>query len=105
MSIRGIDAQIMVTRTADFVRESSAELKRGELAQEYQHIRAAAMDEHSKNSTQATAESEQMDLHLNEDGSSAFAGNSSRDKKNGEETDDESTQLVPPGNSTIDIRV
>ncbi len=35
MSIRGIDGQMMITRTTDFARDASVQLRRGEVSQDY----------------------------------------------------------------------
>lgn len=35
MSLRGIESQMIINRTSDYAREASAQIRRGELAQDY----------------------------------------------------------------------
>ena len=48
MSIKGIDSQIMITRTSDVMRESAAMQKKPEVTQDYLAIQAKANEAHDQ---------------------------------------------------------
>ena len=106
MSIKGIDAQIMVARTTDYARDTSALQKKPEIMQEHLAVREKINDaqEQSKVSKTMEAETELDKLRPDEGGgdSGDYYNEDNRKKQNDE---DEAELLVPPGNSVIDIRV
>ena len=107
MSIRGIDSQIMITRSPDVARDASAIQKRPEVTQDYQAIATKVSDAHDQKRVKETSESEMERLHADKDGSgngkySGEGGDGSGKDNNNDDT--EPGLLVAPGNNKIDIR-
>lgn len=71
MSLKGIDAQIMVTRTADMAREAVTQLKSGERMQEFLAVQAKEMAEREKSMVSELDKSEKPELRSDKDGGSA----------------------------------
>ena len=107
MSIRGIDTQIMITRSPDFARENSAVQQRPEVNQQQlaEQQKVTAAQEQSR--VKGTEEAEMEGIRTDEDG----GGNSEYDGQGGhapEEEEDEFSQpgmFVPPSNNILDIRI
>jgi len=105
MSIRGIDSQIMITRSPDFARENSAIQHRPEVNQQIlaEQQKVTAAQEQSR--VKQTEEAEMEGIRTEEDG----GGNSEYDGSGGhapEEEEDELSKpgmLVPPSNHILDI--
>jgi len=106
MSIKGIDSQIMIARTTDFARETSALQKKPEVAQDYLAVREKIVEAQQQSKVAKTLETEAPKLHPDEDGggSGGSGGEAGADREEyGEEIDEE--MLVPPGNNVIDIKI
>lgn len=107
MSIKGIDSQIMVTRTAELAKEASSQIKKNETTQTHLAFQTAATEAEKKISVQTLQESQESELKLDLDKESAHSGHhkgeSGSEKKDEEETS--SINYVPPGNNIIDIKV
>jgi len=97
----------MVARTTDFVRETSAMLKRPEVLQDYLAVKEKINDaeEQSKVTKTAETETELEKLRPDEGGGDGggYGGSHEYSGKKEDETDDD--LLVPAGDSVIDIRV
>ncbi len=63
MSIKGIENQIMVTRTAELSKDTSAQLKRGELSQQNFAENVKAAGEHAQKSVTRTEQSMGAQIH------------------------------------------
>ena len=83
MSIKGVDAQIMIARVPDFVRETSAQLKVGDLMQEYLAAQTKAAEDREKSMVTKTNQAYKPELRLeNEsDGTGAYYESSENDKR------------------------
>jgi hypothetical protein len=107
MSIRGIDAQIMISRLPDNVNEASALQRRPEVSQEFMAVQARINDAHDQTKVQKTLETEMENIRtdVDEDGSGGGGGGSHGPGKDGEEEAPSPDLLVPPSNHIIDIKV
>ena len=106
MSIRGIDSQIMITRTADASRDASALQKRPEVAQDYQAQQSKVQEARDQTRVAKTLESEMENIRADEDG----GGNGGYESgsgmgSGGDEPEDDFSTLVPPSNNMIDIKI
>ena len=92
MSIKGIDAQMMVTRTADILQTANAQLKGSERAQEAISAQNQNAVERDKSAVTKTEKSSEVTLHLGDDG-----GNGSEaymQQQNGEIKKDEYNEML-----------
>ena len=107
MSIRGIDTQIMITRTADFVRETSATQKQPETTQN--HIAAQTKVESTQDQSRvaATTESDMDHIRTDVDGEgSGAAGGEGSQQEEEEMTEEQKKDLLvapAPHDQLIDI--
>ena len=107
MSIRGIDTQIMITRSPDFARENSAIQQRPEVNQQLLAEQQKVASAQDQGRVKATEEAEMEGIRTDEDG----GGEGEYDGQGGhapEEEEDELSQpgmLVPPSNNILDIRI
>ena len=104
MSIRGIDTQIMIARTSDVSRDTSALQKKPEVTQDYQAIASKLNEEVEQKRVQHTSESEMEKLHADKDGGGKGSGGG--DGRGGKDREDEAPgpgMIVAPGNHRIDI--
>jgi len=108
MSIRGIDTQIMVTRTPDYAREASAIQKRPEVTQELLAAAQKLSDAQDQSRVKGSEHSEMETIRTDVDGGSGGAYGEGGEKNRGDEEKDGEIpkgMLVPPGNNVIDIKV
>ena len=109
MSIKGIDAQIMITRLPDNVRDMSASQKRTEVAQEYLAAQGKVRDAHDQSRVTRTQETEMERIRTDVDKESSGGSGGSEEEggKAGKEDKYDTTPelLVPPGNNVIDIKI
>ena len=109
MSIKGIDAQIMITRLPDNVRDMSASQKRAEVAQEYLAAQGKVRDAHDQSRVAKAQESEMERTRTDADkeSSGGNGGSEGEGEKTGREDKYDTAQelLVPPGNNVIDIKI
>ena len=108
MSIKGIDSQIMITRTPDFARETSFVQQRPEVNQQIlaEQQKIAVAQEQGR--VKETEEAEMEGIRAEEDGS----GGGEYDGKGGHAPDEEDDEelfrpgmFVPPSNNILDIRI
>lgn len=109
MSIRAIDTQMMITRSADMVREAAPLLKNPETFQAQLANVAKQESEQNQSRVLATTEAEMDNIRTDEDGSGSGAaggGGSGRERK-GEEANQDSELSVGNSdhNSFIDITI
>lgn len=71
MSLKGIDAQIMVARTADVAREAAVQAKGGERMQDFLAVQAKAMAEREQSMVSKLDRSEKPELRAGDEGSGA----------------------------------
>lgn len=109
MSIRGIDAQLMLSRTPDFARDASAQLKTGDKVQDFLAVQAQAEAEHEKSSVVKSEEAPKSELHLGDEGSlgQEYSGSGGSKKDKDKKKDDPLLDVnVGHGReSIIDIRL
>ena len=105
MSIKGIDTQIMIARTADFAKDTSVIQKKPEIAQEYLAVREKINDAQDQTRVAKTLESEKPELRPDDgDGGGGGGGGSGSGRKK-KDSEPEADMLVPPSSSVIDIWV
>ena len=103
MSIKTIDSQIMIARTADISRDASALQKKPEVAQDYQAIKEKLNDAQDQTRVSKTQESQKPEMQPDEGGDGRYYGSGSgewEDENDGEAAKD---LLVPPSDNVIDI--
>lgn len=108
MSIKGIDAQIMVTRTADIMRENIAVQKKPEVTQNYLAVQAKANEAHDQKRVSRKTEVEMPKLRTEDGGGGsggAAGGSHSKRGKDGRDGRFEDEALVPAEDHVIDIKV
>ena len=109
MSIRGIDAQMMITRSPDFVRDASAMQKKPEMMQEHLAAAQKINDAQDQTKVSKTAESGMEKIRADDDGGTAggYGGGGGGSEESEDEQGDrpDSGLYVAPGNNTIDITI
>ena len=109
MSIKGIDAQLMVTRTAELAKDQVISLK-NELTQEYMNIQAAEFERQKKQMVSKTNVTENLRLHPDKDKSENNAGYYRRRKKEKKKNDGDpldELKVAPDPNKKhkIDVKI
>jgi len=107
MSVKSIDTQIMIARTADISRDTSVLQKKPEVAQEYLAVQEKINDAQDQSRIAKTLETKLSELREDEAGGGGgtygeSGSGAENDKEDGELDGD---MLVPPGDSIIDIKV
>ena len=107
MSIRGIDSQIMITRSPDFARETSFVQQRPEVNQQILAEQQKITVAQEQTRVKETEEAEMEGIRTDEDGGneSEYDSHGRRRKKSKEEETNNPVFLVPPSNNILDIRV
>ena len=107
MSIKGIDTQIMIARTADFAKDASATQKKPEIAQEYLAVREKINDAQDQTRVAKTLESEMPELRTDEEGGSGagYGDDGSESGENRKRSGADADLLVPADKHVIDIKV
>lgn len=108
MSIRGVDAQLMIARSPDFAREASQQQKLGDHMQSFMAAQAKSEAEHEKAYVAKTEQPPEPELHLENEGGGNAGAYSSSKKKRAEEELREPSLLdadVGRGNHIIDIKL
>jgi len=94
MSIRGIDTQIMVTRTTDFVRETSNQQRHPELSQEHLANQGKVESLHDQSRVLSTHEAENEEIRTDVDGSGSGAAGGGSDQEEEEMTEEQRKELL-----------
>ena len=81
MSIRGVDAQIMISRAPDFVKEANALNKGGERMQDFLAVQAKAEQDRVQSMIVKTDAAYKAELHLENEGGGGAAYEDSPGKK------------------------
>lgn len=84
MSIKGIDAQIMVTRTAEASKDISAELRKGELFQNQIAVQGRSQDEQETRMVVRTEQAEQAEIRQRENERVKNERRQQRDRRKGD---------------------
>ena len=108
MSIKGIDAQIMISRLPDTAKDTSALQKRPEVWQDHLGVQGRANDAHQQEKVAKTSESEMEAIRTDVEGGSGGGYGSEGGKHHGKgDNEDELLPgtLVPPERHIIDIKV
>ena len=108
MSIKGIDAQIMIMRSAELARETSNQQKKRELTQDYMNIQVAEFERQKKQMVQKANESEKLRLQTDKDGGGEKAASyrQESDDDKGEDTQEELQVAPDPSDKhVIDIKI
>ena len=105
MSIKGIDTQIMIARTTDMARDTSALQKKPELAQEFLAVKERINDEQDQSRIAKTLETKASELHPDDEGGggAGYSGDGSGEGRRHGESD--ADMLVPADEHVIDIKV
>jgi hypothetical protein len=107
MSIRPIETQMMLARTAGLSKDSAAELKKGELKSDYLAFQQKAEEKEDMNRVPKTVQSERVELHLDErrDAKNERGGSLKKfPRKPGGASDADGDEELFPSDSTIDIK-
>ena len=95
MSIRGIDTQIMITRTTDFVRETSSTQRQPETTQEHLANQGKVESSLDQSRVAATVETENENIRTDVDGSgSGAAGGEGSQQEEEEMTEEQKKELL-----------
>ena len=94
MSIRGIDTQIMITRTTDFVRETSNMQRHPELSQQHLADQGKADSVHDQSRVIATTEAENEEIKPDADGSGSGAAGGGSGQDEEEMTEEQKKELL-----------
>ena len=108
MSIRGIDTQIMITRTADFARETSSVQKQPEVTQNYLAVQTKIESAQEQSRVKATNESEMENIRTDKDGEGSGAAGGEGSRQEQEMTEEQQRELLvapAPYDQLIDIHV
>jgi len=109
MSIKGIDAQMMITRATELTKDSSAQLRKNELMHDYLAAQTRAIETRENQSVARTLKPQEIEIHLNNDreGSGGWTGpDGEREAEEREQADqDRLAQLAPIDPHTIDITI
>jgi len=107
MSIRGIDTQIMITRTADFARETSSTQRQPETNLEHLASQTKVESAHDQSKVAATTESDMDNIRTDVDGEgSGAAGGGGSGKEEEEMTEEQKREFLvapPDHDQLIDI--
>ena len=107
MSIKGIDAQMMITRLPDNVREASAIQKRPEVAQDVLAAQQRLNDAQDQSKVAKTTESEMENIRtdVEEGRGGSYGGEGNSGKKEDKPDDIEQELKVSPSCNIIDIKI
>ncbi|MCL2046265.1 MAG: hypothetical protein FWG88_07750 [Oscillospiraceae bacterium] len=105
MSIKSIDNQIMVARTADFARDSSALQKKPEVAQDALAQREIINDAENQSKVAGTIDTEQVEMLPDGDGGGGAAYDDGSGYEDSEDSNPDLDFLVPPSKNIIDITI
>ena len=107
MSIRGIDAQMMVTRAPDFVQAANSQIKGAERMQDIISAQNQSTTEREKVSVSKTDKSPEIELRLGNEGGDGSEAYTSQQKQNEELAREEYNELldadVGPSEHILDI--
>ncbi|MCL1828980.1 MAG: hypothetical protein FWG32_05735 [Oscillospiraceae bacterium] len=107
MSIKGIDAQMMIARVPDFVRETSTQLKVGDLMQEYLAVQNKIMEDREKSMVTKTNSPHHTELRLeNEsDGTGSYYESSENRERENSSQQSVLDEEIGVNEHIIDIRL
>ncbi|MCL2126041.1 MAG: hypothetical protein FWH33_09060 [Oscillospiraceae bacterium] len=105
MSIKSIDTQIMVARTADMAKDTSAIQKKPEIAQEYLAVREKINDEQDQSRIAKTLDTRLSELRPDEEGGGNGGYDGQGSDPDGRKRKDDADLLVPADDHIIDIKV
>ena len=94
MSIKSIDTQIMIQRSTDFARESSATQRQPEAAQEHLASQTKIESTHDQSRVKATTESDMENIRTDEDGSGSGASGGVSHGNEDEMTEEQKRDLL-----------
>ena len=94
MSIRGIDTQIMITRTADFARETSTTQRQPESNLEHLATQTKVESAHDQSRVASTTESEMDNIRTDVDGSGSGAAGGGSGQEEEEMTEEQKRELL-----------
>ena len=105
--LKGIEAQMMVTRTADLARDANALQRKNDLARDYLAIQTKTLTDQEKQQVAQTLNVQEVMIHKDkqEKGQQKQEEQSGEEKTFAEETTDD--YIVPPSENhpTIDIKI
>lgn len=84
MSIKGIDTQIMVARTAEMSRDSSVQNRRGELSQNQLAVQNQAQDAQDTHRVGRTEEADQVEIRRDKEREESGERRRRRDRRRGD---------------------
>jgi len=105
--LKGIDAQLMVTRTADLAREADIIQRKNDLVRDYLAVQTQALAEQKKLQVAHTLGAQRVEIHPDKQGGGQ-QGYQTQQQENDELSDTtEDEYLLPPtaNQSIIDIKI
>ena len=109
MSIRGIDSQMMINRSPEMAKDTSQQIKRPEITQDYQAIHTRLNEAVEQKRVQNTSESEMELIRADKDGGNKGGRGGQRGGPDPDKDDPDKNPgpgfIVAPGNHRIDIKV
>ena len=105
MSIKGIDAQIMINRLPDYAREASSLYKRAEVFQDHIARQTKITDAQEQSKVTKMKESDLEKLILDDEGGGSGGGGEEDMSGSSEDAHSTDDMMVPSEDHVIDIRV
>ena len=105
--LKGIEAQLMVTRTAELARDADAMQRKNDLVRDYLALQTQALAELEKGQVAQTLKAQAVVIHKDKQGGSQQepGGQTREEEKFLDEEEDDYIIPVLDSNTTIDIRV
>lgn len=104
--LKGIEAQLMVTRTADLVRDAGTMQRKNDLVRDYLALQTKALAEQEKGQVPQTLNAQAVVIHKDKQGDGRQGGGE-REGENKEYYAEDDDYTLPPqeSTSTIDIKI
>ncbi|MCL1817063.1 MAG: hypothetical protein FWG43_05635 [Clostridiales bacterium] len=105
--LKGIEAQLMVTRTADLSRDANALQRKNDLVRDYMAVQAQALAELEKGQVPQVLRAQEVAINKDKQGSGQQDAKQQREDEPeyAWENDNELILLPAENSSTIDIRI
>ena len=105
--LKGIEAQLMVTRTADLARDAGAMQRKNDLVRDYLALQTQALAEQEKKQAPKTLNAQEAVIHKDKQGGGQSFKEEGDEEDNAFFTGEDEDYVIPPSanNSTIDIKI
>ena len=103
--LKGIEAQLMITRTADLAKDASAIQRKNDLARDYLAVQAQTLAVNEKQQVAQTTKTQMLAIHKDKQGSAQQEYQEQKQKKPTQEPTQKQNQSPTTYRTTIDIRI